>query len=276
MAIKKITNNLKIKEMSQAWGVFEVDEEHVYYWKIGDCCLWIKKEGKEVFIASFYAAQNGKLNSSVIPESASWTRYILKKKVTSIELSPVFPDRSIVVKPEVPFYLTENTGRNVYIRVPVFISVHALANSKLHLCELPSVVLSKTWYGDLKRGELCYWLSSSAKPQIEPDIERPYMSICSLRLVNKSKENLLIAKLAVRVLNSSLFMHESQLWSDLITITFSGENEISELIFSGKPNNTLKGSTKICDPRQKQRKNVLIQSFESATDIRAYEIFVKK
>jgi hypothetical protein len=267
MAMKIVDGKKKLNVMTNIWDAFDLQENQIYYWKIGTCNLWMTKDKTEIYIASIHAENIDIQKGSDIPENLFWSRFALKDKVTSIEFVPIMPDRPVVVKPESSFYLTKNTMKNIYVRVPVWISINVAAKSKMQLLEIPSVILSNTWFGDLSEGELCYWLSSGARSQIEVDPATPFMAICPLTLQNQSDENLLVEKLAVRTENSTLYMHNGQLWSDMIFITYTGQSEISKVIFTGKPHKEIAGAIKISEPRKKQNKKLLVKTFDTFAEM---------
>lgn len=259
----KKTNDMKLNMVTDNWSIHNVSDDQIYYWKIGEANLWIRRDKNEIYISSSHDKNVVHQNTNNIPENLQWARFAIKEEPTSIELSPVMPDRPLVVKPEASFYLTGGTKRTIYIRIPVWIRISIVAKPKTKLIEIPTVILSNTWFGDLADGELCYWLSSGARSKIESDLSRPYMAICPITVQNESDDNLLVEKFVVRTENSTLFSHNSQIYTDEIFISFKGKDEISLITFKGKPYKELSGATKIADPRKKQSKKILAKTFDS-------------
>lgn len=255
------------KGMDKTWGIFNLDADIIFFRQIGDSRIWIKRVSDEIYIANSHNKEESKLEYTPKPDDAEWSRWVISEKSKSIELSPLFPDRPIVVKTESTFYLPENAEKTVFVRVPMWIAVNSIGEDKVLLLDTPSVVLSNTWFGDFKSGELCYWISSGARARIEPDTSRPYMAICPVSLYNKSHENLLVEKFYLRVPNLSLFLYREQLWSDKVTINYKGKNEVSQVVFTGKPIKSLSNAIKVADPRRVENKNIFTKSFASITGI---------
>ena len=262
----KMTNNMKLNILDGNWSVYNIESDQIYQCRIGEANLWIKRDGKEIYIATSHDKNIDGQNKSDIPEDLKWARFVIKEEPISIELSPAMPDRPLVVKPEASFYLTSGTKRTIHVRIPIWVCISIAAKTKIKLVEIPSVILSNTWFGDLIDGELCYWLTSGARSKIEPDPARPYLAICPLTIQNESDENLFVEKFIVRAENSSLFIHNDQLYTDEILISFKGKDDISSITFKGKPKTEILGASKIADPRKKQSKKILAKTFDLIKD----------
>jgi len=275
MAMKK-ANNMKLNRLTGNWDVHNINADQIYYVKLGETNLWVKRDRNEIYIGTSHDKNIAGQNVNHIPEDLQWTRFVSKEEPKSLELLPAPPDRSLVIKPEASFYLTSGTRRTVYVRIPVWISISLAKKNKTKLIEIPSVILSNTWFGDLIDGELCYWLSSGARSEIEPDPARPYLAICSLTVQNESDENLLVEKFVVRAASSTLFIHNDQLYTDEILISFKGKDDISSITFKGKPPKEISGATKIAEPRKKQSKKILTKTFDSIKDNHLLGMPIKK
>jgi len=262
----KKTNNMKLNILDGNWSVYNIESDQIYQCRIGEANFWIRRDKNEIYIATSHDKNGADQNTNVIPEDLKWARFVIKEEPISIELSPAMPDRPLVVKPEASFYLTSRTKRTIHVRIPVWVYISIAAKNKIKLVEIPSVILSNTWFGDLIDGELCYWLTSGARSKIEPDPSRPYMAICPLTIKNESDENLFVEKFIVRAENSTLFVRDGQLYTDEILISFKGKNEISSVTFKGKPQTEISGANKIAEPRKKQSKKILAKTFDLKKD----------
>ena len=83
------------------WGEHEILPRKIYNWAIGDLNLWCKRTSQEIQFAlkRLPASEDGpKLEQP--PEDISWSRFALKKEYPSIRITPLFPNRPVVVKPE--------------------------------------------------------------------------------------------------------------------------------------------------------------------------------
>ena len=159
-----------IKKMHENWGKFEIKENNIYFWQIGDLKLWCKRSADELQIAYNHKNEQDEITTGIdeTPEDKSWSRWSFKKtKKIEIKISPQFPDRPVVVKPESPFSLAKGTSAKIYIRIPLWFRIELTGKSTDTIQDIPTVILSNTWFGTFFEGELCYWISTGAKRTIE-------------------------------------------------------------------------------------------------------------
>ena len=263
MAKKEIENLI-----NKNWGVFEIALDKLYSWKIGDLNVWCRKGTGEIQIAHQYSDSTVD-NQELIepPEDISWSRWALKKDKIEIQLSPQLPDRPVVVKPESSFRIIIGAQAKIYIRVPLWLRINLSTKPSEKLLEIPAVVLSNTWFGTFFEGELCYWISTGARRQIEPDANRPYLAICPIQLINNAEEELLVEKICLRVANLSLFSDGVQLWSDETNVFYKGGNGISQVKASGVPPKEARSAKLISSPRNPKKKSLAMKTFASIREL---------
>ena len=265
--IKKATKSI--------WGEHDISLRKIYDWAIGDVNLWCKRTSQEIQIAHkrLPVSQDG-TKIEQLPEDTSWSRFALKKEHPSIRISPLFPDRPVVVKPETLFKLNQGIQARIYVRVPIWLKIELTTRDPITLLEIPAVVLSNTWFGTFLEGELCYWISSSARREIEPDPKRNFLAICPIQMANKSEIDLSIEKLCLRVANLSLFFDGKQLWSDETKVTYKGEEASSQIEFSGKPPIEASAAEIIAPPRSPAKRGLVAQTFSSLKDLPGIGILI--
>lgn len=259
----------KLKKSSQPrWGEHEISDKKMCSFAIGDVQFWCKKLKNEIQLAYSRksSGEQALARSENPPENVTWSRWALKKEHPKIRISPIFPDRPIVVKPESALKISLNAQAKIFVRVPIWIKIELTNREATVLFELPTVTLSNTWFGNFADGELCYWISSGARPEIEPDPSRPYLAICPIALINNSERDLLVDKICLRVSNLSLFFDETQLWADEAKITYKGEEAISQIDFTGKTPSKAPQAKLISAPRIPVKKGIVAQTFASIKD----------
>ena len=265
--IKKTTKSI--------WCEHEISPRKVHNWAIGDLNLWCKRTSQEIqFAQNRFPPNDDGTKIKEPPEDISWSRFALKKEHPLIRISPLFPDRPVVVKPETLFKLTQGIQARIYVRVPIWLKIELTTREPITLVEIPTVVLSNTWFGSFLEGELCYWISSSARREIEPDPKRNYLAICPIQMANKSEIDLSIEKLCLRVANLSLFFDGKQLWSDETKVTYKGEEATSQIEFSGKPPIEAPAAEIIAPPRSPIKKGLVAQTFSSLKDLPGIGILI--
>ncbi len=242
-------------------------EEEVRGWSIGSLNLWSKKKGKELWIASERKAENATNEETPsLPENPSWSRWVLKNEIKDIKLKPVFPDRPITIKPEQSLRVSKGSKIRIYVRVPLWLRVEI--EKKITIFEIPTVVLSKTYFGTYMEGARCYWISSGVRSEITPDLSRPYLAICPLQIINRSEEELFIGKICLRVEELSLYLSDGQLWANDTTINYRGSEDISHIEIGKKAPQEVEKGTLVSPPRSlEQRKGFAAKTFQTLKDL---------
>ncbi|GAB4317683.1 MAG: hypothetical protein Kow0059_10860 [Candidatus Sumerlaeia bacterium] len=240
-----MTNSSSQNAVEFKWGEREYPASRLDTWRVGPLVLWGRGHLDELWLATHHFSKDKRHTagateadgSLIVPEppdfsDTRWGRWVLKTQPAHVYLRPVFPPLPVVVKTEYPFCVTPNAQARIYVRVPVWVS---LETGGVKVTELPTAVLSQTWFGDPMGGELCYWISSSARREIHPDPARPHLAICPILIVNESREDLAVEKICLRVPGLTMFIHDHQLWSDETTVKFRGPETGSVILPSGRP-----------------------------------------
>ena len=237
---------------SALWGEKQIDQDgEARGWAIGSLRLWLAREDAELKIATEYASRpghRGELKAEELPPGISWSRWALDRRLSKIRLLPVFPAVPLITKLRSSLRVGGGTRARVYLRIPVWVRIEAASeNERVTLEEVPSVVLSNTWLGTYTAGESCYWLATSARRGITPDLFQPHLAISPVEIRNESGETLEIEKLCHRVMYLSLFIVGEQLWADEMTITFTGGRDPSQIEMSGEAP-TQAGNARLLSP----------------------------
>ncbi len=243
------------------WASHGLEGDTPRSWSVGDLSLSALTVQDEIWLAHHHQQANVE---SAEPAKKDWSRWALKKPSAAVSLKPVFPDKSVVVKPEVPFHLLPGVQVRVYVRVPLWVAVASSSKDEQLLSEFPAVVLSLTWFGTPMEGELCYWISSSARRQITTDLYKSHLAICPVQLKNSSEEDLLVDKLCLRVRWLSLFDAEGQLWSNETKVSYKGSDMVSQVSVSSGAPREAPGATLRSGPREHLRRSFGIKTFFSA------------
>lgn len=257
------------------WGEHELSPGQVHHWVIGELNIWCKRTDQEIQIA--YKRLSANKDRPIIekpPEDISWLRFALQMERSVLQISPIFPDRPVVVIPEASFTLKQGIQARIYVRVPIWLKIELVAREMIPLIEIPTVVLSNTWFGSFLEGELCYWISSGIRREIEPDPDRNYLAICPIELHNRSDFDLSIERLCLRTANLSLFFDGTQLWSDETKVTYKGKEAASQFDFSSDPPVEAATASIIAPPRSPIKRGLVAQAFSSLKDLPGIGIFI--
>lgn len=274
MMTNKNTMAAKNSKDALIWGEYVTPEDEPATWQLGDLRLWYKRQGNEFWVAHVMrpAPEEGE-EPQPLPavDDLSWSRWSFKTPQQKIRLLPVFPDRPVVAKPEHPFRLVKESRARVYIRVPIWLHIESARKTPDTLIELPTAILSNTWFGTVRDGELCYWLTTSARREIKPDVLKNYLAICPLHIINESDDELLVDKVRLQVDGLSIFSQDGQLWADETRVYFRGLNQVSRVEIAGKVPKEAPNAELLSKPRVPVKSSLAIRTFRSVISLPGFD-----
>lgn len=195
--------------------------------------------------------------------NSEWDRWSIDDASTVLA-RPAPPDRLLVVSHEHPFHLPGRRQARVFVRVPLFaqIVVRTQGAEDLVVLDMPSLVLSDTWWGTVQEGELAYWLSTKARAALTPDLFVPHLAVCPIHLENQSDEALPVDKFAVRSIHLSLFEKDGRTWTDEVRVRYVAAAEGSEIRMAGEPPVEEPGAERLSEPRVPIRRGLQARTFD--------------
>ena len=255
---------MDVTVVESLWGMHALKDGEIYHWQCGSLAILFQRKVQEFWLTSVPDAVEGVLPSD---RDLLWSRWASKQGVKQIKITPVFPDRPVVVRPEHPFKILVQASARIYLQVPVWVQVSLPSRQEEPLIEIPTVPLSKTWFGEYDEGEHCYWISSSARRDAPTEVPVPYLAICPLDISNKAYEDLLIDRICHRVGSLSLYAQGDNLWSNETKVSFYGGNDISQIkTRSGSPKEA-EGATLLSSARVPARSGFRAKTFRALQNI---------
>ncbi|MEX1256529.1 MAG: DUF432 domain-containing protein [Gemmatimonadota bacterium] len=235
-----------LAELPAPWGSYDLSSGEPRAVRIGPRDLWLHRRNGEIWLALGPPPSGFEIRTSrdeappsVPPEGSGWSRWATPSGEAKVSLRPVFPDRALVLQPERPFRLLPRAKARVYVRVPLWVRVELpltdTPNRTALLDEIPLSPLSDTWWGALSHGELAYWLPTTARREMRPELWSPHLAACPLLVTNQASDDLQVEKLAFRVAHLSLFTAEGRFWADESAVTYLGEGEGAQVEMAGLP-----------------------------------------
>jgi len=249
------------------WESFRIKDENIYFRQIGPLKIWIQHKNSEWLTASDRSPGEKETIAAdeltTFTDTVKWYRQVIPKNVNQIRLVPTTPDRAIVVKPESELKISAEADALFFVLVPLWIKIIAGYNGEFVLTEIPSQILSNTWFGEPYDGELCYSLKTSARRSLEGLIPRPNQVVCPVYIKNTSSVDLDFSRLCIRTEFLSLYQGSSWLWTNKIHVQFRGVNQISKIKYDNNEPDYEKMSGLIGKPRSKPVKDFSIKSFDT-------------
>lgn len=236
------------------WGDHDLvpGDDHVI--RIGPLHLGIRFTGDELWLA--HAEDEGTEDGAPtgeMPVDASdldWNRWAVPDGTSTLRLSPAFPDRPIVARPEHAFHLVRGAKVRIYVRVPLWVRVELAEPEAVTLAEVPARTLSDTWFGDPMAGELMYYLPTTARREVRREHFQPHLVVCPLQMSNTSTGDLDVEKISLRVAHLSVFGREGELWADETRVRYRSAEEGSDIEISGSPPAEARDARLVTGPRE--------------------------
>lgn len=178
-----------------------------------------------------------------------------------MELTPAFPSRIVVVKPEDEFRLMQGARARVYLRIPLQVEVRVRPAPSPAVASVPTAVMSDTWWGSVHEGELGFWLDTRARRRIASGEFEEHLCICPLQLENRARNDLQVDKVALRVEHLSLFQDGQRLWADETRVRYLGDEEGSRIEMAGSAPVEAPGAVLLAPPRVPMERGFSARTF---------------
>ena len=242
-----------------------IKTDRVFHVTVGSLQLWIEKNGNEWQVAYQHDVntEDRPLVSNEVakPNDLSWHRWIVSGEEKDAKLLPLLPDRAVVVRPESPVFVQPGQSTMFYIGVPIWVAV-SVGQEAIRLCELPSVKLSKSWFGTPTDGEPCYAMRTWARQRPEQLMPRPHRAICPVQIRNISSDVLDFERIRVRCQHLNLYKGKRRLWSNAVRLSYRGQNQWSRVVYAGGPPNIDDTLTLLSPARESAGRGLLETSFQ--------------
>lgn len=217
------------------YSVYDVEDDITHYWKTGYLNLWIKKQSTEWLIACSHDKEKEPsliFKQSEKPEDPEWTRIISQHNSSRLSFKPSMPDRPVIVQSPEEVRVLERQKSEITVSIPLNLRIYSITekdeNEQL-LFELPTEIMSKTWFGELLTGMLAYSLNTSISVNNNTLLTDNYAS-CKILINNTSKIPFQFRKLSIPVNSMNIYSsgieEDNSLFIDSIIIEFADEEKI--------------------------------------------------
>lgn len=246
------------------WGNLPLEAGKTEFVTVGNLRLWILLKDGDIWVGYIHANPEDSAPPKTRlkpPEDLDWARWATKNEIQEIQISPVFPDIPLVVKSEYPLKISPSARVQIFARIPIWIRITVPQNN-YQLIEIPTVKLSRTWFGTPLEGELCYHATTKARrdlSQIEP---KSYLVNCPILVSNTSEDDLDFENFCYRVERLSIYQHDKELWADETQIIYHGESLNSDVIMTGKLPQGIDRKRLLTKPRKEIQRSFATRTFK--------------
>jgi hypothetical protein len=253
------------------WEPKEIKPETWYHTRIGPLDFWIKRSQADWYLTHERQLDREKVQQVPAPlhfaqtdsrvQRLTWTRWVAGEESNQVQFLPALPDRSLVIRPRYPLNVPRGKDVLFFVNIPVWVRILVGLPEKTTLFELPTVVLSKTWFGDPTTGELCYSLKTKAMRDLNAVENHAYMATCPVLIRNQAPSDLDFQRICIRVEHLTVYQGETRLWTNQVEVQFRGEELTSQIIMNRDIPGFDEAAEAICPAREPVEKSLLKKSF---------------
>lgn len=246
----------RASSVDRPWGDVPLGTGGTHTVEVGALRLILRRTPSEIWL------QTQRAPAWTDPGEGDWLRFAAAPE-SALVIRPAMPDRVLVVSHEHRYHLPPRRDAKVYVRIPLFVQV--VMTYKRHetvLLDVPSIVLSDTWWGTFTEGELAYWLSTTARSAVEDSLFLPHVGMCTLRMVNESAEPLPVERFALQAAHLSLFTDGRKNWTDEVRVRYEDRPEGSEIRFGEEPPAEAGPADLLAAPRIRPGRGIHVRTFD--------------
>ncbi|MFT5394812.1 MAG: hypothetical protein ACI8PT_005024, partial [Gammaproteobacteria bacterium] len=213
------------------WSQHSFSENQCASFEIGPLRFWLHRTRDEWRVAQEYGEKPNACVHTLdadVPGSADWQRWIA---VTDrrVRLVPAMPDRPVIVRPEARFAISPGASGTFYVRIPVWVRL-VVGDKDTLLSELPTILLSNSWFGAPDDGDFCYSLRTTAQRDLDAYDPQPFRARCAVHVANRSAtDELNIQRLCLRARSLSVYEHKGMLKTNDIKVDYHGEDQLPDV-----------------------------------------------
>lgn len=184
------------------------------------------------------------------PEKLPWQRFIAPTDSTQVRLQPTLPDRSVMSKPEERIELAPHSKGIFFVTIPLWL--RAVTEKGMVICEYPTQVLSKTWFGHpAEEGETGYALATRARQNLDELTDVVGRVICPVIIENSTVESLVFSQLLLRVRHMGVYLaQDGNLWTNECRLGHKGGLFPSTLTFGRTAPHQAGAAQQLSKPRE--------------------------
>ncbi len=195
---------------------------------------------------------------------AETLRFAFDTADDDLRVLPSAADRSIVARPETPFYLAARQRTTIYLSTPLWCRVEW--GRPLHtLLDVPTSRPSDTWFGpNTREGELCYASRTKARLRLDLVPRRPGRVMTAVALDNRAADALFIERVNIPAPFLSVFFDGAgDFWTETIRVEREADGEIcGASIDHGAPREA-GTAERVAEPRRVHDRNVMMRAFRA-------------
>lgn len=222
----------------QLWDLYPISADECLESTVGALRIWVKYSNNDWYVSHDIDESRSDghrvrfLRSPATIPAADWKRWASGEEGLAVRLSPRMPDRPVVVKPEMTVRIPAGHRATFFVSLPIFVRVSAGDVRPIPLLEIPTVILSNSWFGDVTSGELCYALKTRATRELHLSGVRNDRAICAVHVSNSTPAEIELQRICIHVEHLRIYQGEQRLYTNAVNATYRGDDQNSQLEYS--------------------------------------------
>ncbi|MDH3420120.1 MAG: hypothetical protein OEQ25_13475 [Gammaproteobacteria bacterium] len=255
------------------WGVYDLEPECWARWQIGPLTLFAQPKRHE-WVFGWKAARDPLQNALSIdvpastapdPDDYTFSRYVVGKPHSHLELGPRLGDRPFIVRPVSELSLLAGQQTVLFVSTVVWIATYlnGSTDEPCALLEIPARRPSDTWFGpNTLQGELCYASRTSAHIDLDAIEPRPHRAVTPVEIRNLGSDTLPIDQLRVPIPALSLYHDQDNgLWTDTVCFVREEGDREASLTVPEASDHLPEERTLLAPPRAAVEAGTIVEAF---------------
>lgn len=253
------------------WGTHQFTVNEQRRWQMAGLLLQVQREAQEWQIAYHRSTHQHEddhdwqilthTHDNPMPEKSLLQRYIFNQTQQQIILKPCLADRSVVIKPITPLFLSSNQQTTLFVSTPLWLNI--FSDDDNLLLDIPFVRPTDTWFGATPiRGEICYATKVFARLALEQLPIRAFRAVTPIRIINHHTKTIQIERINIPVPLLPLYAaQDGRLWTPTIEVEQLANGRTPKVSIS-KNLHAQAGIVKLLNQARRHDDNNLINLFE--------------
>jgi hypothetical protein len=244
--------------MNSMWVRQDCREGQIYACAAAQLRLWLMRNSQGWLVAEKHEAESVFEPLHEVADAAGapeWQRFVTPSASSVIHAVPTLPDRPVMSRPEAHIEIAPKHEGLFFVTIPVWLRLDVVPNAThlpMTLCEFPTRVLSKTWFGHpAEDGEIGYALTTRARQSLEELVGVEGRAICPVRVDNGTHEPLVFSQLLLSVRHMSVYQtDDGKLWTNECRLGYTGRIIPASLTFGRAAPEQAPGAQRVAGPRE--------------------------
>ncbi len=215
------------------WEATTINPGATRHWQVGPCKLWVRRLPDEWQTYVERDPDSPHVEVWAVddpgPGEATWTRFAAVRDDHQVEVRPQLPERPVIVRPETSFLFPGGSDLTFYVSIPLHLGIFTGPGGERSLGEVPTVILSNSFFGEPTTGQLGFALKTTARRDPADLRQQPHLAACPVHVRNPTGVTMAFERLCLYTRHLAIYKGSNRLWTSLAEVTYRGPTEPQQL-----------------------------------------------